>query len=158
MYFLIWSLSRLLFCVVSGSNVAVALRGGCRKAKELNLSARWIKAHRGSGGRTPLILYIAIRSRSGLFRPSVKAPSTHSTAGWVGPRRGPNVSEKKYISFAGIQIPNRPSPGPVTGKISWPNAKLSSLGDSSPLCSMYTSKDQRFTSQNTTIIMDIYFI
>jgi len=33
-----------------------------------------------------------------------------------------------------------------------------SLGDSSPLCSMYTSKEQRFTSQNTTSIMDIYFI
>jgi hypothetical protein len=32
------------------------------------------------------------------------------------------------------------------------------LGDSSPLCSMYTSKEQRFTSQNTTSIMDIYFI
>jgi len=32
------------------------------------------------------------------------------------------------------------------------------LGDSSPLCLMYTSKEQRFTSQNTTSIIDIYFI
>jgi len=32
------------------------------------------------------------------------------------------------------------------------------LGDSFPLCSMYTNKEYRFTSQNTTSIMDIYFI
>ena len=32
------------------------------------------------------------------------------------------------------------------------------LGDSSPLCSRCTSKEQRFTSQNTTSIMDIHFI
>ena len=56
-------------------------------------------------------------SRSGLFIPSVKVPSTHSTAGWVGPRGGPNFfEEKKCISFVRIQIPNRHSPGPGTGK------------------------------------------
>jgi len=35
---------------------------------------------------------------------------------------------------------------------------LEFLGDLSPLCSMYTNKQQRFTSQNTTSIKDIYFI
>jgi len=33
-----------------------------------------------------------------------------------------------------------------------------SLGDSSPLCSRDISKEYTFTSQNTTSIMDIYFI
>jgi len=35
---------------------------------------------------------------------------------------------------------------------------LTPLGDSSPLCSMYTNKEYRFRSQNTTSIRDIYFI